>query len=217
MNMPFNKTKYKNISQFIEKYSKKPTKIIAVSKNHPISSVKEALEFGLRLFGENRVQEALSKYASLKQTYSDIELHLTGPLQTNKVKQAISIFDVFQTLDREKLAREFCKYSDLIENKSFFIQLNIGNEDTKSGIIVSEANNFIDYCKNDLQMNIVGLMCIPPIKENPTEYFMLLNEIANNNNLKNLSMGMSADYEVAIRCGATHIRVGTSLFGSRDI
>ena len=215
--MPFNKQKYIEISDFIEKKSEKSTKIIAVSKNHPITSIEEALKFGINLFGENRVQEAIEKYKPLKELYSKIELHLTGPLQTNKVKQALSIFDVFQTLDREKLAKEFCKHLETINKKSFYVQINIGNEETKSGIKVSEANNFIEYCKFDLKMNIVGLMCIPPINEDPTNFFLSLGEIAKIYKLKNLSMGMSADYKVAIKCGATHIRVGTSLFGSRNL
>jgi len=215
--MPFNKKKYYNICNFIEKNSNNATKIIAISKNHPISAVKEALICGVRLFGENRVQEAIKKYEDLKRVYSDIELHLTGPLQTNKVKQALGIFDIFHTLDREKLAREFLKYPDITRKKSFFVQVNIGNEREKSGIHASDADNFIVYCKNDLGMNIVGLMCIPPINENPSDYFSLLKKIANKNNLMNLSMGMSADYEMAVKCGATHIRVGTSFFGQREL
>ena len=213
--MPFNIKEYKKIQDFIEKNAEKPCKIIAISKNNPLSSVIDALNFGINIFGENRVQEAQEKFEKLKKKNKNIELHLTGPLQTNKVKSALMLFDVFQTLDREKLAKEFLKNKELIKNKKFFIQVNTGAEVNKSGIFVSDASKFIDYCKEDLKLNIVGLMCIPPIEDEPKEHFLLLEQIAKKNKLMELSMGMSGDYEKGVLSGATYIRVGTKFFGER--
>ena len=213
--MPFSLLKYNKIKAFVKENAKKSCKIIAISKNHPISSVFEALECGVRIFGENRVQEALSKFEILKETNKDIELHLTGPLQTNKVKSALKIFDVFQTLDREKLALEFSKNMNLIKDKKFFIQINTGEEKSKSGVLLNDVNDFIKFCQKDLNLNIAGLMCIPPIKDDPEEHFVLLNQIAQKNKLFQLSMGMSNDYKKAVLCGATCIRVGTKIFGDR--
>ena len=213
--MTFNIAEYNKINSFIEKNSKETVKIIAVSKNHPISSIEKALSGGVRIFGENRVQEAINKFNIIKTQYEDLELHLTGSLQTNKVKQALEIFDTFQTLDRVKLAREFSKYPNIIKNKLFFVQINTGAEINKSGISLEEANKFIKYCKFDLKINVVGLMCIPPVKENPTNHFNLLKKIAFENNLFHLSMGMSSDYKEGVLSGATYVRVGTKLFGSR--
>ena len=213
--MTFNIAEYNKINSFIEKNSKETVKIIAVSKNHPISSIEKALSGGVRIFGENRVQEAINKFNIIKTQYEDLELHLTGSLQTNKVKQALEIFDTFQTLDRVKLALEFSKYPNIIKNKFFFVQINTGAEINKSGISLGEANKFIKYCKFDLKINVVGLMCIPPVKENPTNHFNLLKKIAFENNLFHLSMGMSSDYKEGVLSGATYVRVGTKLFGSR--
>ena len=213
--MTFNIAEYNKINSFIEKNSKETVKIIAVSKNHPISSIEKAVSDGVRIFGENRVQEAINKFNIIKTQYEDLELHLTGSLQTNKVKQALEIFDTFQTLDRVKLAKEFSKYPNTIKNKLFFVQINTGAEINKSGISVGEANKFIKYCKFDLKINVVGLMCIPPVKENPTNHFNLLKKIAFENNLFHLSMGMSSDYKEGVLSGATYVRVGTKLFGSR--
>jgi len=213
--MPFNKKVYKEILDNIREFGNNNIKIVAVSKNHPIESVKKALDIGVRIFGENRVQEAQSKFFDLKKKYNNIELHLTGSLQTNKVKAAIDIFDIFQTLDREKLAKEFGKYRNTLLDKKFFIQVNIGNEKNKSGIDVALVDDFIFYCKEDLKLNVIGLMCIPPIDENPISFFKTLKKISDRNNLKNLSMGMSGDYQDAIKCGASYIRVGTKLFGQR--
>ena len=204
---------YKKILEKID-FFKKNTQIVAVSKNHPKESVEEALNHGVRIFGENRVQEAKNKFESLKKLYPDLELHLTGPLQTNKTKDAISLFDVFHTLDREKLAREFVKHGNL-ENKKFFIQVNTGREKNKSGIFVEQLNDFVNYCRNDLELNTVGLMCIPPIDEHPKEHFSTLEKLARENNLSQLSMGMSSDYIEAIKHNATYVRIGTSLFGVR--
>ncbi len=209
----FNIDTYNEISQKIRDFGKK-TNIIAVSKNHPKTAVEIAISYGVNIFGENRVQEAQAKFRDLKKKHTDLELHLTGPLQTNKVKDAVKLFDVFHTLDREKLAKEFFKVAG-IENKKFFIQVNTGKEKTKSGIYLEELNQFINYCKIDLSLNIVGLMCIPPINDQPKKHFSLLADEAKKNNLPHLSMGMSADYKDAIDLNASYIRIGTALFGKR--
>ena len=214
--MSFISLNYQQILENISKYGTKNAKMVAVSKNHSVESVKIAINSGIRIFGENRVQEAEKKFLNLKNIFQDLELHLTGPLQTNKVKNAIKIFDLFQTLDREKLANEFSKHKESIKNKIFFIQINIGKEKTKSGILPEEADGFIKYCKQDLKLNITGLMCIPPIDKNPTFYFKNLNDIAKRNSLIHLSMGMSSDYIDGLKCGASYIRVGTLLFGNRN-
>ena len=213
--MIFNKKHYKEISSFIKNNAQKPVKIVAVSKNHPLSSIKSALNCGIRVFGENRVQEAINKFQDLKNSYPDTELHLTGSLQTNKVKASLDIFDVFQTLDREKLVKEFLKYQNIVKRKQFFVQINIGKENNKSGIIPEEGSEFVNYCINDCNVPVTGLMCIPPQHENPKPFFVLLKKIAQKADIDNLSMGMSADYKIGILSGATHIRVGTHLFGKR--
>ena len=204
---------YNKISQKIKVLQKK-TSIIAVSKNHPKKAVEIAMSYGVRVFGENRIQEAYTKFEDLKKKDPNLELHLTGPLQTNKVKKAINLFDVFHTLDREKLAKEFFKVGSL-DNKKFFIQVNTGKEETKSGIYVEELSEFINYCKIDLSLNIIGLMCIPPIDDQPKKHFSILADEAIKHNLPHLSMGMSADYMDAIKLNASYIRIGTALFGQR--
>jgi pyridoxal phosphate enzyme (YggS family) len=214
--MSFNLPNYRKIEEFIKKNAQRKVKIVAITKYHPVESVQEAINSGVRIFGENRVQEAKNKYLKLKDTFGGIELHLTGPLQTNKVKNALQIFDVFQTLDREKLAIEFHKHKESLQEKNFFVQINTGKEDSKSGVYPESADEFIKYCVNDLNLPVVGLMCIPPSQENPTPHFSLLRKFAEKNNLKQLSIGMSGDYKEAILAGATHIRVGTVLFGSRN-
>ena len=212
--MTFNIEKYKEIQGFIEKNNTK-TSIIAISKNIKTEIVQKAIMSGIRIFGENRVQEATKKFKNLKKSFSDLELHLTGPLQTNKVKDALKLFDTFHVLDRQKLADEFFKHQTLLKGKKFFIQVNIGMEQTKSGIEPSDCDEFIFYCKNKLKLNVIGLMCIPPYNDDPIKYFNQLKTIAKENNLHELSMGMSGDYDKAIKCGATYIRVGTALFGER--
>ena len=213
--MTFDYTAYLDVREYIRKNAINPVKIIAISKNHSENSIKTAISYGLRYFGENRVQEAIVKFSNIKEKFPNIELHLTGPLQTNKVKQAIDVFDVFQTLDREKLANSFYKHENIIGNKKFFIQVNIGKETNKSGVMPEEATHFINYCRFDLHIQVVGLMCIPPQNENPTTFFEKLKTIANKNKLKNLSMGMSNDYKDAILCGTNNIRVGTKFFGNK--
>ena len=211
----FNIQKYKEITDFLSKNSRN-TEIIAISKNHPKESVIEAIKLGVNLFGENRVMEAKSKFEDLKNIYSQVELHLTGPLQSNKVKDAIDVFDVFHTLDREKIAKEFSKYREKISNKRMFIQVNTGLESSKSGVYPKDLRDFKNFCSDELKLNISGLMCIPPINDNPETHFQMLRKLSLENNLQNLSIGMSGDYDKAIAFKPRYIRLGTILFGNRQ-
>tara|TARA_X000000950_G_scaffold287187_1_gene398513 strand:+ start:145 stop:780 length:636 start_codon:yes stop_codon:yes gene_type:complete len=210
----FNTKKYNEINDFLKK-SSYSTKIVAISKNHPLESITEAINSGVYIFGENRVQEAQQKFETIKQKNPQIELHLTGPLQSNKVKTAIKLFDVFHTLDREKIAREFSKYPDLLINKKIFLQINIGKEETKSGIIPEETKDFLFFLKNEMKLSICGLMCIPPIDEDPLYHFKRLKLLAEENKIDELSIGMSDDYELALQLNPKYIRLGTVLFGKR--
>jgi len=192
-------------------------KLVAVSKKQEDYKVIEALKMGQKYFGENRVQEAQLRWVSKLKNYENIELRLIGPLQTNKIKQALNLFDVIETIDREKLANEIAiKINNDSKTKSFYIQINTGNEIQKSGIDPLQADNFIEYCKQDLRLPIVGLMCIPPLEEEPSMHFALLKKIAERNSLQELSMGMSSDYNEAIKFGATSVRIGSLIFGSRE-
>ena len=218
--MPFNYKKYKKILDFcqnIKKSSdyKQDPKIIAVTKGQTTETIESAINCGIRTFGENRIQELEKKYDYLIKKHKDISVHFLGHLQTNKVKKALQYISALHTLDGEKLAKEIAKQTGLYENKIFFIQINTGNEEQKSGIATFELKDFLSYCKGDLKLNIVGLMCIPPINENPANHFKLLKDIAHNNELRYLSMGMSNDYIEALNNGATHIRIGSKIFGSR--
>lgn len=190
--------------------------LVAVSKTHPASSVAEALRAGQRLFGENRVQEALGKYPALRREFPDLVLHLIGPLQTNKVRDAVAHFDVIETVDRTRLAEALAREMERSGRRlPCFIEVNTGEEAQKSGVAPQEADAFIADCRNRLGLPVVGLMCVPPLGEEPSPHFALLREIAGRNGLAGLSMGMSADFEIAIRFGATHVRVGTAIFGAR--
>ena len=196
--------------------SETPT-LIAVSKKQEDYKINDALLCGQKFFGENRVQEAMQRWESRLKIHNDLELRLIGPLQTNKVKQALKLFDVIETLDREKLAKEIKNnINDNIKTKTFYIQINTGEELQKGGINVLEADTFINYCKNDLALPISGLMCIPPANEEPAMHFSLLKKIAYRNNLQKLSMGMSNDFEEAIKFGATSLRIGLKFFGERQ-
>ena len=192
-------------------------KLVAVSKKQNEEKVIEALDAGHKYFGENRVQEAQQRWALKIQQYENLELRLIGPLQTNKVKQALNLFDIIETIDREKLATEIAnKFNENVKTKSFYIQINTGSEIQKSGIEPLHSDNFIKYCKEDLRLPVVGLMCIPPLNEEPAMHFALLKKIADRNNLKKLSMGMSSDFKEAIKFGATSVRVGSAIFGNRE-
>ena len=210
----FNAKKYNEIRDFLKK-TQNPAKIVAISKNHPLESVLKAIDSGVYIFGENRVQEAQDKFERIKQNNPKIELHLTGPLQSNKVKTAISLFDVFHTLDREKIAREFTKHLESLINKKIFLQVNTGKEKSKSGIFPEDVKDFLFFLKDEMKLKIQGLMCIPPIDEEPAYHFSKLKILANENNINELSIGMSDDYEKALQFNPTYIRLGTILFGKR--
>ncbi|WPZ35469.1 YggS family pyridoxal phosphate-dependent enzyme [Thalassobaculum sp. OXR-137] len=191
--------------------------LIAVGKVQPVERVEAALLAGQRVFGENRVQEAKSKWPDFRSRYEGVELHLIGPLQTNKVKEAVELFDVIQTVDRPKLARELAKEMEKQGRKlACYIQVNTGEEEQKAGVSPAEADAFIAECRDMLGLTVVGLMCIPPVEDNPALHFAMLREVAKRNGLANLSMGMSGDFETAVEMGATHVRVGTAIFGARD-
>ena len=197
---------------------KKFPKLVAVSKKQEDHKIDEALACGQKIFGENRVQEAINRWQKRIQININLELRLIGPLQTNKVKQSLNLFNVIETIDREKIAIEIAKnIHEKTKTQSFYIQVNTGNEPQKSGISPLEADTFIKYCVKDLKLPIVGLMCIPPMNEEPSMHFLLLKKIANRNNLSELSMGMSSDYEDAIKFGATSVRIGSLLFGERKV
>ena len=190
--------------------------LVAVSKSHPAALAEAALEAGHRVFGENRVQEARSKWPVLRARYPDCCLHLIGPLQSNKTGDAVALFDVIQTLDREKLAGALAREMDRQDrHPDLFVQVNTGEEPQKAGVLPAEVDAFIKKCRADYDLPVVGVMCIPPIDENPALHFALLGEIATRNGLDRLSMGMSADYQTAVRFDATEVRVGTAIFGSR--
>jgi PLP dependent protein len=191
--------------------------LVAVSKTHPTATVRQALIAGHRVFGENRVQEAEAKYPALREEFPDLALHLIGPLQTNKVRGALAIFDVIESVDRPRLAQVLAREMDHSNRRPpCLIEVNTGEEPQKAGIMPAEADGFIIECRDRLGLPIIGLMCVPPIDEEPSLHFALLREIARRNELEVLSMGMSADFEKAIRFGATHVRVGTAIFGARD-
>jgi pyridoxal phosphate enzyme (YggS family) len=192
-------------------------KLIAVSKKQDESRIEAALAAGQRVFGENRVQEAQERWGPRREKYDDLTLHLIGPLQTNKVKDAVALFDVIHTLDREKLARKLAdEMAEQGRDLPCFIQVNTGLEEQKSGIAPEALPDFIEYCYGECGLDVVGLMCIPPLDDPPALHFALLKKLAEENGLSELSMGMSGDYEAAIPLGATYIRVGTGVFGARD-
>jgi len=191
-------------------------RLVAVSKTKTAPEIQPVLATGQRLFGENRVQEAIAKWPALRERVPDLELHLIGPLQTNKVPEAVALFDVLQSLDREKLARALAgEMAKRGRRPACFIQVNTGEEPQKAGISPRQADSFIALCRGELGLPVAGLMCIPPVEEEAGLHFALLREIARRNGLAGLSMGMSSDFETAIRHGATHIRVGTAIFGER--
>ena len=191
------------------------TKLIIVSKNYNINQINPLINAGHVDFGENRVQEASDKWSNLILLNSNIQLHLIGGLQSNKAKQAFNLFSYIHSLDSQKLAKIFSDLEVSLKKKiKYFIQVNVGNEPQKSGIAIDKLDQFIKYCKNDLKLNIIGLMCIPPVDCDPTQYFISLAELARAHNLKELSMGMSNDYECAINNGATFVRIGSKIFSS---
>ena len=190
--------------------------LVAVSKTHPVEAVVEAIAAGQRIFGENRVQEAKAKFTGLKDTHPDLELHLLGPLQTNKVREAVALFDVIQTLDRPKLAEALAEEMARSGRRpNCLIEVNTGEEPQKAGIHPADLDEFLKDCRDRLGLPVIGLMCIPPVDEEPAMHFALLEQMARRAGLDVISMGMSGDYQSAIRFGATHVRVGTAIFGQR--
>ncbi len=190
--------------------------LVAVSKMHDAARIQAAIDAGHRVFGENRVQEAAAKFPALKRDHGDLRLHLVGPLQTNKVREAVALFDTIETLDRPKLARALAAEMDKTGRRpACFIQVNTGEEPQKAGIAPREAEDFVALCRDEHALSVEGLMCIPPIDEEPALHFALLRDIARRVGLMRLSMGMTADFETAIRFGATHVRLGTAIFGPR--
>ncbi len=193
-------------------------RLVAVSKFHGPERILPALGAGQRHFGENWVQEAAEKWPPLRRIHSDIVLHLIGPLQSNKTADAVALFDVIETVDREKIARRLAAEMQKQNRRpECFVQVNIGEEPQKAGIPPREADDFIRLCRDDYGLPVTGLMCIPPVDEEPSPFFALLAKIARRNGLENISMGMSADFEVAIAFGATEVRIGSDIFGPRPV
>jgi pyridoxal phosphate enzyme (YggS family) len=185
--------------------------LVVVCKNQTIDRIRILLDHGHVHFAENRVQEAEAKWSNLSD--KNIQLHLIGGLQSNKAKQAFQIFNYIHSLDSEKLAKTFSSLESVNQKKiKYFIQVNIGSEPQKNGLNISQVPNFVNYCVNDLKLNILGLMCIPPVSQNPESYFLKLKQLNISHKLKELSMGMSNDFETAIKCGSTFVRVGSSIF-----
>ena len=195
--------------------------LVAVSKTFPIEAIEPVLAAGQRVFGENYVQDAKSKWPELRQRYPDVQVHMIGPLQSNKAKEAVALFDVIETLDRPSLAKELAKEVAKAKDAGariprFLVQVNTGAEPQKGGVLPEEADAFIRACRETYGLDVEGVMCIPPADEPPAPHFALLTTMARRNGLKTVSMGMSADYPTAIAMGATHVRVGSAIFGARS-
>jgi len=205
------------MAQRPSRYAANPVTLVAVSKRQPDAKIDAILAAGQRVYGENRVQEASQRWTDRRLLYSDLTLHLVGPLQTNKVAEAVALFDVIEVVDREKLARALAtEMTRQNRNLPCYIQVNTGEEPQKSGILPDQLESFTHFCKNELALPITGLMCIPPVDEEAAMHFALLNRMAQRLNLPKLSMGMSSDYIEAIGFGATSVRVGSAIFGKRD-
>ena len=208
-------TNYKKIIDEVYAINKKIT-LIAVSKTYPLSYLKPLIDFGHLDFGENKVQEALNKWSKTLSELTNLKLHMLGKIQTNKVHDVVSLFSYVHSLDSEKLVLKLSKAEkDLSKKLKYFIQINIGSEFQKSGIQINELKNFLNFCKKENNLNIIGLMCLPPIETDPVKYFLQLKNMAYENNFYELSMGMSNDYKVAVENGSTFIRIGSKIFGSR--
>jgi pyridoxal phosphate enzyme (YggS family) len=190
--------------------------LIAVSKTFDAAAVRPVIAAGQRAFGENRVQEAQRKWPALRAEFAGLKLHLIGPLQSNKAKEAVALFDAIHTIDRPKIARAIAAEMATQNRKlQLFVQVNTGEEPQKVGVLPREAKAFVDLCRNELKLEIQGLMCIPPLDEEPAVHFAFLAKLAQEMKLNSLSMGMSSDFETAIAFGATHVRVGSAIFGNR--
>ena len=192
-------------------------KIIVVTKTFPLNKIMPLLENGHIHYAENKIQEAEIKWINIKNRYKDLQLHMIGKLQTNKAKKAIKLFDYIHSLDNDKLALQLSHHEKELNKKvKLFIQVKLSEGDQKSGVKLNELNNFYNYCTNELSLNVIGLMCLPPIDSNTHEYFKILKKNAEKLNLKDLSMGMSSDFEQAISSGSTYLRLGTTILGKRN-
>lgn len=195
----------------------RPVTLVAVSKTHPAEAVRDALAAGHRVFGENRVQEAKAKFPGLKAEFPDLELHLIGPLQTNKVRDAVALFDVIETIDRPKLARAVAEEMERSGRRpKVLVQVNTGREPQKAGVEPEQLDAMVAICREQYRLPLAGLMCIPPAEEDPTPHFRLLAAMAARHGLAVVSMGMSGDFPTAVAEGATHVRVGSAIFGHRE-
>ena len=193
------------------------TEIIAVSKTFSLEHIKPLIDYGHLHYGENKVQEAEKKWIALKKNISNLKLHMIGQLQSNKAKKAVEIFDFIHSLDSEKLAKELCKrQKEKEKNLKYFIQINLGSEEQKGGIQINELKNFYNFCNNELKLSVIGLMAIPPNDGNPENYFQKISDLKNEIGLKKLSIGMSNDYKLAVKYGASHVRIGSAIFGKRN-
>ena len=195
----------------------KDLNIIIVCKTFSMDKILPLIDAGHVHFGENKIQEAESKWKEVKKKHPNIKLHMVGKLQTNKVKTALNIFNYIHSVDNYKLGEKIVKYEKELNKKiKTFVQVNVGEESHKSGISPNNVNQFVNYCKNRLSLNIIGLMCLPPINDNPEKYFLHLNQLRNQTDLRHLSMGMSNDYQTAIKCGSTFLRIGSKILGERN-
>lgn len=207
-----------NIAETAREVRRSPDdiKLIAVSKTFAADAIRPVLEAGQRIFGENRVQEAQGKWPKLRADFPDVDLHLIGPLQSNKTKDAVALFDAIHTVDRPKIAKAIADEMRAQEKQlQLYVQVNTGEEEQKAGVMPADAKSFVEMCRNELKLDIAGLMCIPPIDEEPALHFAFLSKLAQETGLEGLSMGMSADFDTAIKFGATHVRVGSAIFGPR--
>ena len=193
-------------------------KIIVVTKTFSLNKITPLLVYGHMHFGENKIQEAENKWSEIRNQYSNLKLHMIGKLQSNKAKKAVKIFDYIHSLDNAKLAAKIAQYEKELNKKTkLFIQVNLAEENQKSGILLNDLNNFYYYCKKELLLNVIGLMCLPPFESNSQKYFKMLKNVAEKLNLKDLSMGMSSDFEQAIINGSTYLRLGTKILGERNL
>ena len=201
-----------------KKQLKTDPNIIAITKTFSIDKIIPLIEYGHLHFGENKIQEAEDKWLNTKNQFKNLKLHMVGKLQSNKAKKAVKLFDYIHSLDNAKLATKLCQYEKELNKKvKIFIQVNLGEESQKSGILLSDVDRFCNYCVNELSLNVIGLMCLPPMDTSPGEYFKILQDTSKKLNLPDLSMGMSSDYEEAILNGSTYLRLGTAIFGKRSL
>ena len=207
---------FSDVSHELDKTNAKPI-IIAVSKTHSMEHIQPLLDYGHRVFGENKVQEAKQKWEKTLSVVENLELHLIGKLQSNKAKDAVKIFHYIHSLDSTKLAEELSKYENKLNlQRKYFVQVNVGEEKQKSGITTKDVSSFVDFCINEKKLNVLGLMCIPPFDLDPIPFFQTVSDLNKQLKLPLLSMGMSNDYIDAAKLGATHVRVGSKIFGARN-